>query len=167
MRCPATRRCRPTGRANRTPPPAAPLHWLCVGGGIVALGHDALVDGSFHFDNEGPRHEVLLRDFELASRPVTYGEFQAFIADGGYRRPELWLSMGWDWVRAGQRQAPLYWQDDGASVFTLAWTRAHRGRCHAAAPELLRSRCLCTLGRCAFADRIGMGACGAPFQAAA
>jgi ergothioneine biosynthesis protein EgtB len=116
--------CNPTLPAYRprqvTPPlPGAPLRWLRVDGGTVALGHDALLDGRFHFDNEGPRHEVLLRDFELASRPVTYGEFQAFIADGGYRRPELWLSMGWDWVRAGQRQAPLYWQDDGTSVFTL------------------------------------------------
>ena len=98
---------------------AAPAHWLRVPGGIVALGHDAALDGDFHFDNEGPRHQVLLRDFELASRPVTHGDFQAFIADGGYRRPELWLAMGWDWVRAGSRRAPLYWLDDGDSVFTL------------------------------------------------
>jgi ergothioneine biosynthesis protein EgtB len=90
-----------------------------VAGGIVPLGHDAARDGAFHFDNEGPRHEQLLRDFELASRPVSYGDFQAFIADGGYRRSELWLSMGWDWVRAGQRRAPLYWLDDGDTVFTL------------------------------------------------
>jgi ergothioneine biosynthesis protein EgtB len=101
------------------PAPAGPLCWLPVAGGIVPLGHDAALDGRFHFDNEGPRHQQLLRDFELASRPVSYGDFQAFIADGGYRRPELWLSMGWDWVRAGQRRAPLYWLDDGGSVFTL------------------------------------------------
>jgi ergothioneine biosynthesis protein EgtB len=114
---PALPACRPLPDAP--PQPALPLRWLGVAGGIVAMGHDAELDGSFHFDNEGPRHQVLLRDFELASRPVTYGDFQAFIADGGYRRPELWLSMGWDWVRTGQRHAPLYWQDDGASVFTL------------------------------------------------
>jgi ergothioneine biosynthesis protein EgtB len=101
------------------PVPAGPLRWLPVAGGIVPLGHDAALDGAFHFDNEGPRHQQLLRDFELASRPVSYGDFQAFIADGGYRRSELWLSMGWDWVRAGQRRAPLYWLDDGDSVFTL------------------------------------------------
>jgi ergothioneine biosynthesis protein EgtB len=102
-----------------SPSPAGPLRWLPVAGGIVPLGHDAARDGAFHFDNEGPRHEQLLRDFELASRPVSYGDFQAFIADGGYRRSELWLSMGWDWVRAGQRRAPLYWLDDGDTVFTL------------------------------------------------
>ena len=45
--------------------------------------------------------------------------YAAFITDGGYRRPELWLSMGWDWVRTGQRRAPLYWLDTGESVFTL------------------------------------------------
>jgi ergothioneine biosynthesis protein EgtB len=100
-------------------PPAVPTTWLPVRGGIVPLGHEATLDGSFHFDNEGPRHEVLLRDFELASRPLSCGDFQAFIADGGYRRSELWLSMGWDWVRAGHRRAPLYWQDDGRSVYTL------------------------------------------------
>ena len=99
--------------------PAGPLRWLPVAGGIVPLGYDAARDGAFNFDNEGPRHQQLLRDFELASRPVSYGDFQAFIADGGYRRRELWLAMGWDWVRAGQRRAPLYWQDDGDSVFTL------------------------------------------------
>ena len=102
-----------------SPSPAGPLRWLPVAGGIVPLGHDAARDGAFHFDNEGPRHEQLLRDFELASRPVSYGDFQAFIADGGYRRSELWLSMGWDWVRTGQRRAPLYWLDDGDTVFTL------------------------------------------------
>jgi ergothioneine biosynthesis protein EgtB len=101
------------------PVQAGPLRWLPVAGGVVPLGHDAALDGAFHFDNEGPRHQQLLRDFELASRPVSYGDFQAFIADGGYRRPELWLSMGWDWVRAGQRRAPLYWLDDGDSAFTL------------------------------------------------
>ncbi len=104
--------------------PALPLHWLQVRGGIVPLGHDASRDGNFHFDNEGPRHDVLLRDYELASRPVTQGDFREFIADGGYRRPELWLAMGWDWVRTAARRAPLYWLDDGDSVFTLHGRRA-------------------------------------------
>lgn len=114
--------CNPTLPAYRcgTPPaaPAQPLQWLRVRGGVVPLGHDAALDGEFHFDNEGPRHEVLLRDFELASRPVSCGAFRDFIADDGYRRPELWLSLGWDWVRAGARRAPLYWLDDD-SAFTL------------------------------------------------
>ena len=60
------------------------------------LGHAG--DG-FAFDNEGPRHQVLLRPFRLASRAVSNAEYQAFIADGGYRRPEFWLSDGWARVR--------------------------------------------------------------------
>jgi ergothioneine biosynthesis protein EgtB len=111
----------PAYHDGRSPPAAAaqPLQWLPVAGGVVALGHDAALDGEFHFDNEGPRHQVLLRDFELASRPVSCGEVREFIADGGYRRAELWLSLGWDWVNARQRRAPLYWHDDGRSSFTL------------------------------------------------
>ena len=95
-----------------------PLQWLAYAGGLIEQGFDAARDGSFCFDNETPRHTAHLSAFELASRPVSYGEFFAFMDDGGYRRPELWLAMGWDWVRTGQpsgsRQAPLYWrQVDG------------------------------------------------------
>jgi ergothioneine biosynthesis protein EgtB len=85
----------------------------------VDIGHDPSRDGAFHFDNEAPRHRVWLRDYQIASRPVTCGDFTDFIDDGGYRRHELWLSLGWDWVRAQQRRAPLYWSDDGARCFTL------------------------------------------------
>jgi ergothioneine biosynthesis protein EgtB len=75
----------------------------------------------FHFDNEAPRHKVWLQPFEIASHPVTHGEFAAFIADGGYQNPALWLSLGWDWVRANHIDAPLYWEKvDGAwHTFTL------------------------------------------------
>ena len=91
-----------------------PLRWLGFEGGLIDHGFDATLDGRFSFDNEGPRHHAYTAPFELASRPATYGEYLAFIDDGGYRRPELWLSMGWDWVRSGQRSAPLYWrQVDG------------------------------------------------------
>ena len=90
---------------------AQPLRWLGFEGGLIEHGHDALLDGSFCFDNETPRHRAYTAPFELASRPVSYGDYLAFMADGGYRRPELWLSMGWDWVRSGQRSAPLYWRD--------------------------------------------------------
>ena len=86
-------------------------NWLRFAGGVVEQGHAALLDAAFHFDNEGPRHRTLLAPFDLASRPVTYGEFLAFMDDAGYQRPELWLSMGWDWVRtcgaAGVPPAPL------------------------------------------------------------
>jgi len=87
-----------------------PLRWFGYAGGLIEHGHDAALDGAFCFDNETPRHRTYAAPFELASRPATYDEYLAFIDDGGYRRPELWLSMGWDWVRQGRREAPLYWQ---------------------------------------------------------
>ncbi|MBL0125059.1 MAG: ergothioneine biosynthesis protein EgtB [Betaproteobacteria bacterium] len=92
--------------------------WIRYSGGVIEIGHDG--DG-FAFDNESPRHRVFLQPFELASHPVTHGDFAAFIADGGYRRPELWLSLGWDWVQTQRIVAPLYWQRNGDiwSTFTL------------------------------------------------
>jgi ergothioneine biosynthesis protein EgtB len=76
---------------------------------------------SFCFDNELERHKVWLEPFALADRLVTCEEFAAFIADGGYKRPELWLSAGWDAVKANGWQAPLYWNEhDGRrTIFTL------------------------------------------------
>ena len=101
----------------------SPLRWHTHDGGWTEIGHDPHLDGDFGFDNEGPRHRVHLAPFEIASRPVSYGDWLAFIDDGGYRRPELWLSMGYDWVRAGQREAPLYWYRDAPDApwqtFTL------------------------------------------------
>jgi ergothioneine biosynthesis protein EgtB len=103
---------------------AAEIPWHEYAGGIVEIGHTG--DG-FAFDNEGPRHQALLRPFRIASRPVTNGEYQAFMADGGYRRAEFWLSDGWAKVQDEKWDAPLYWltDDDGSaqknqSVFTLA-----------------------------------------------
>ena len=92
--------------------------WVPHPGGIVDIGHDGC---GFAFDNEAPRHRVLLAPFELASHPVSHGEFADFIEDGGYRRPELWLSLGWDTVLARAWRAPLYWERrDGAWwTFTL------------------------------------------------
>ena len=92
---------------------AEPLGWFEHAGGLVELGHDPARDGDFAFDNETPRHAALARPFAIASRPATYGDWLAFMEDGGYARPELWLSMGWDWVRAGRREAPLYWRREG------------------------------------------------------
>jgi ergothioneine biosynthesis protein EgtB len=89
------------------------LRWFGFEGGLVEVGHNAELDGAFCFDNETPRHRTYLAPFELASRPVSYGEYLGFIDDGGYQRPDLWLSMGWDWVRQGQRRAPLYWSNAG------------------------------------------------------
>lgn len=93
--------------------------WIGYEGGLVEHGHEPRLDGDFCFDNETPRHTTFLAPFELASHLVTYGEFLAFIEDGAYRRPELWLSMGWDWVGNGPdgapRTAPLYWHRRGTS----------------------------------------------------
>lgn len=83
-------------------------HWHRHPGGIVTIGHDG---SSFAFDNEGPRHRVLLEPFALSDRLVTSGEWEEFIADGGYRNPALWLSDGWAWVCSKKITAPLYWHE--------------------------------------------------------
>jgi ergothioneine biosynthesis protein EgtB len=95
------------------------LDWIAHEGGVVEIGH---AGGGFAFDNEGPRHEVLLRPFRLASRPISCGEYQAFIEDGGYARPEFWLSDGWALKEREGWTAPLYWLDDG-DIFTLHGVR--------------------------------------------
>jgi ergothioneine biosynthesis protein EgtB len=99
-------------------PAPQPLQWRACAGGTVECGHDAT---GFAFDNELPRHRQTLVPFELASRPATNGEFLAFVEDGGYRRPELWLSDGWNAVLAQRWDAPLHWRRrDGAwREFTL------------------------------------------------
>jgi ergothioneine biosynthesis protein EgtB len=96
-----------------------PLEWIEVQGGIYKVGHSG---EGFAFDNEGPRHEVLLQPFRIASRQVTNSEYLEFMQDNGYRRPELWLSDGWDAVCAQAWNSPLYWeQGDGARLeFTFA-----------------------------------------------
>jgi ergothioneine biosynthesis protein EgtB len=94
---------------------ATPLGWLRHAGGLQRVGHGG---EGFAFDNERPRHQVLLQPFELATRPVTNGELLAFIDDGGYRRPELWLSDGWATVEAAGWDAPAYWSRDGGAWLT-------------------------------------------------
>ncbi|MBZ9560374.1 MULTISPECIES: ergothioneine biosynthesis protein EgtB [unclassified Modicisalibacter] len=91
-----------------------PVEWLGYPAGLHHIGHAPHEDG-FAFDNETPRHRRFLEAFELASRPVTNGEFLAFIEDGGYRRPDHWLADGWQQVNDAGWQAPLYWRkQDGA-----------------------------------------------------
>jgi ergothioneine biosynthesis protein EgtB len=99
-------------------PPLSKPDWIEHQGGMCEIGYAG--DG-FAFDNESPRHPEYLRPYALASRLVSCGEYLAFIEDGGYRRPELWLSAGWDTVKAEGWKAPLYWrQEDGAwLVYTL------------------------------------------------
>ncbi len=85
------------------------------------LGEIGFTGGEFCFDNELPRHRVFLEPFALADRLVTNAEYQAFIDDGGYERPEFWLADGWSTVCAEAWTAPLYWRDrDGEALeFTL------------------------------------------------
>ena len=103
---------------------AAPAsRWIEVDEGVYWIGHEG---AGFAFDNEGPRHRVFLEPFRLASRLVTNGEYLAFVEDGGYRRPELWLSAGLATVQDRRWEAPLYWEraDGGAwTEFTLGGTR--------------------------------------------
>ena len=92
--------------------------WHHHHGGLVAIGH---AGGGFHFDNEAPRHQVWLEPFALAERLVTNTAYADFIADGGYRRPELWMSEGWAVLQQRGWQAPRYWRGD--DLFTLAGRR--------------------------------------------
>jgi len=114
--------------APHTPTPVDVLGWGWVEhpGGIVPIGHDGR---GFTYDNELPRHDVLLQPFALADRAVTAGEWRSFMADGGYERSELWLSDGWYAVQQHGWDSPLYWEpsaDRGAGewdLFTLGGLR--------------------------------------------
>ncbi len=94
------------------------MRFLRFEGGVREAGHAG--DG-FCFDNESPRHKVWLEPYALAERLVTCGEYADFIEDGGYRRPDLWLSDGWNAVQDSGWKAPLYWGNHDAewSIFTL------------------------------------------------
>jgi len=116
--------CGPVYRAvpaenGAAPPPRA---WLSFPEKIVALGHAGT---GFAFDNEGPRHRVLVPAFQIASRLATNAEYLDFIADGGYDRPDLWLADGWHARQTAGWTAPLYWQQAAGawSVVTLAGER--------------------------------------------
>jgi ergothioneine biosynthesis protein EgtB len=97
---------------------AVPLAWTQFDGGVTEIGYDG--DG-FFYDNEGPRHRVFLEPYALGSRLVTCGEYLEFMNDGGYERPEFWLSEGWNTIKARGWNAPLYWEqgDEGWHQFTL------------------------------------------------
>jgi ergothioneine biosynthesis protein EgtB len=119
---------RPAYMARANPPTVAsrPLsnrdRWIPHPGGLVEIGQAG--DG-FSFDNEQPRHREYLEAFALARGPVTTGEYLAFVEDGGYERPDLWLSDGWAAVNAQGWTSPFYWEraDGRWSEFTLAGLR--------------------------------------------
>lgn len=93
-----------------------PMRFYTFDGGIDHIGAG---DDVFAFDNELPRHKVLLEPFALANRLVTNGEYAEFIRDGGYQRPEIWLSDGWAIVVAESWDRPIYWSESLDSEFTL------------------------------------------------
>ncbi len=112
---------RPVYRAGAPQPARSSLprlSWTEFAGGVVEIGHDG---DAFAYDNETPRHRQFVEPFAIADRLVTNGEFLEFMNDGGYRRPELWLSLGWDAVQRNAWSEPFYWEQiDGRwRMFTL------------------------------------------------
>jgi ergothioneine biosynthesis protein EgtB len=99
-----------------------PAQWVERPGGLVEIGHSG---SGFAYDNEGPRHRVWLEPFLLADRLVTNGDYLEFMGDGGYRRPELWLSMGWAHATEHEWTEPFYWErrDGHWWSYTLAGMR--------------------------------------------
>ena len=111
----------PSAPSPRRTPIAAT--WRELPGGLVEIGH---AGPGFAFDNEGPRHKVWLEPFRIADQLVTCGDWMAFMDDGGYAQPLIWLSEGWAAVQREAWAAPAYWTrgDDGWTVFTLTGPKA-------------------------------------------
>jgi len=100
----------------------APLGWTTFAGGLHSIGHDG---NGFSYDNEGPRHTTYLQPYALANRLVTNGEYLEFMRDGGYTRPELWLSLGWATAQESEWSEPFYWEQRAGEwcMFTLSGMR--------------------------------------------
>jgi ergothioneine biosynthesis protein EgtB len=122
--------CNPLQPAYRSDPQASagaatPLRWIHHDEAIVHIGAAAWPQADdFAFDNESPRHRVLVPAHALASRPVSNAEFRTFVDDGGYRNADLWLSDGWSTVTTQGWSRPLYWQADLRHAFSLAGVHA-------------------------------------------
>jgi len=109
-----------------------PLGWAHFDEGIYEIGH---AENAFCYDNETPRHRHFLEEFLLANRLVTNGEYLDFMSDGGYARPELWLSEGWATAEENEWREPFYWElrDGRWWMYTLAGMREvvpHEPVCH-------------------------------------
>jgi ergothioneine biosynthesis protein EgtB len=120
---PVFREMKTGGRSSATPgSQSSSLQFIAFEQRTLDIGHDGR---GFAYDNEGPRHRALVPAFSLATRPVTNGEYIAFIEDNGYSRPEFWLSLGWMTVNEQRWKAPLYWtkRDGGWWNFTLSGLR--------------------------------------------
>jgi ergothioneine biosynthesis protein EgtB len=101
-------------RAARSQAPRSTLRFSTFSEGVYEIGHEG---ESFSFDNETPRHRVLLNEFSLASRLVTNAEYLEFMRDGGYQQPAVWLSDGWDAINTQGWRAPLYWEERDGDWF--------------------------------------------------
>ena len=116
--------CRPVYGGISDPPAneSSPVRWIERGGELQRIGY---AGHGFAFDNETPRHRVFLEPFSIASRPATNAEYVAFIQDGGYSRPELWLSDGFSAIQAGRWASPMYWEarEGGWHAYTLGGHR--------------------------------------------
>jgi ergothioneine biosynthesis protein EgtB len=99
--------------------------WISFKGGLVEIGHGT---DDFHFDNEAPRHRLWLEPFTISNQLVSNDDMLAFIEDGGYHRPELWMSEGWAYVQTHNWKAPRYWKND------LEYTLAGLKKRHPKAP---------------------------------
>ena len=100
--------------------------WLTCAGGLVEVGHRG---DAFHFDNEGPRHRTWLDPFTISTQLVSNGAFKTFIDDGGYERPELWMSEGWAERSQRSWEAPRYWRRDHDGQGPWQWEFTLAGRC--------------------------------------
>ena len=100
--------------------------WLNCGGGLMEVGHSG---DAFHFDNEGPRHRTWLEPFSIAARLVSNGAYRCFIDDGGYQRPELWMSEGWAVRSQRNWDAPRYWRRNTDGQGPWQWEFTLAGRC--------------------------------------
>lgn len=125
---------RPAFRPDKavSKPNATALGWYNYKAGLYFIGHEG---GDFCFDNEGPRHQVFLNSFALADRLATNQEYLEFMEDGGYQRPEFWLSLGWTAVCESGWNAPFYWEQRDGSwwMMTMAGMRPvsmHEPVCH-------------------------------------
>jgi len=114
---------RPAYRVRPHPPlckvqDAGELHashsFITIPGGVIEVGHEG---PSFHFDNEGPRHQTILRGYQLARAPLTNADTLTFIHAGGYDDPLLWLSDGWTFRKAHSLRHPMYWINAGDGRF--------------------------------------------------
>jgi ergothioneine biosynthesis protein EgtB len=103
-------------RTPQTVSAVPPLEWISYPEGIVQVGY---AGNDFYYDNEGPRHRQFVEPYQLASRLTTNGEYIAFIEDGGYKNPLLWLSNGWNTVQSEEWEAPLYWEKQDGRWFAM------------------------------------------------